>query len=64
MTSVLDNGVTEVEINIGSSRTYAIDGGLAGVLQKVGFDLGGSSERSTAMQLHIFATFPQGHRRR
>ena len=41
VSSVLENGATEVVINIKSNRTHAIDGTLGIWLKKVGFDLGG-----------------------
>lgn len=59
VTSVLDNGATEVVINIKSNRTHAIDGTLGVQLKSLGFDLGGITERSSATSLHIRAAFPQ-----
>ena len=62
VTSVLDNGSTEVEINIKSNRTHAIDGDLGVQLKGIGFDLGGMSQQSGATSLHIRANFPQGRK--
>ncbi len=62
VSSVLENGATEVVINIRSNRTHAIDGALGVELKKVGFELGGSTRRSAATSLHIRAEFPQGRR--
>lgn len=62
VSSVLENGATEVVINIRSNRTYAIDGSLGIELKKVGFDLGASAQRSGATSLHIRASFPGGRR--
>lgn len=59
VSSVLDNGSTEVTINIRSNRTHAIDGSLGVQLKKVGFDLGGMAQRTGATSLHIRAAFPQ-----
>src|SRR6185503_9769396 len=59
VTSVLENGSTELDINIRSSRTHAIDGTLGVQLKSFGFDLGGSTEHSGATSLHIRASFPQ-----
>ncbi|MCO7218493.1 hypothetical protein [Klenkia sp. PcliD-1-E] len=58
VSSVLDNGARDVQINIRSNRTYALDGSLAGELRKCGLDLGGASQRTGATSLHIRATFP------
>lgn len=41
VTSVLDNGASEVEINIKSNRAFSADGELGVDLKKLGFDLGG-----------------------
>jgi len=60
--SVLENAATEVEINIRSNRTFAIDGTLGVQLKKLNFDLGGGTEHSGATSLHIVATFPQGRK--
>lgn len=60
VTSVLDNGATEVDINIRSNRTYAIEGKLGVELKSFGFDLGGGAQHSGATSLHIRAGFPQG----
>jgi hypothetical protein len=57
VSSVLENGATEVEINIRSNRTHAINGKLGVQLEQLGFDLGGASERSGATSLHIRASF-------
>ena len=62
VSSVLENGATEVVINIRSNRTYAVDGSLGGQLKNLGFDLGGGTERSGATSLHIRATFPQARK--
>jgi hypothetical protein len=62
VSSVLENGATEVVINIRSNRTYAIDGALGLELKKAGFDLGGGTQRSGATSLHIRASFPQARR--
>jgi hypothetical protein len=62
VSSVLENGATEVVINIRSNRTHAIDGSLGIELKKVGFDLGASAQRSGATSLHIRASFPSGRR--
>lgn len=59
VSSVLENGATEVVINIRSNRTHAVDGALGIELKKIGFDLGGMKERAGATSLHIRATFPQ-----
>ncbi len=57
--SVLENGSTEVEINIKSSRTHAIGGALGVQLKSLGFDLGGMSQESGTTRLHIRANFPR-----
>jgi hypothetical protein len=62
VTSVLENGAKEVVINIRSNRTHAIDGSLGVQLKKLGFDLGGMTQRSGATSLHIRAAFPQARR--
>lgn len=62
VSSVLDNGALDVEINIRSNRTYAIGGSLGAQLKKVGFELGGGTERSGATSLHIRASFPQARK--
>ncbi|HEX8082027.1 MAG TPA: hypothetical protein VF557_17585 [Jatrophihabitans sp.] len=62
VSSVLENGATEVVINIRSHRTHAIDGALGVKLKKGGFDLGGLTQRSQATSLHIRASFPQGRK--
>ncbi|MBC9734359.1 hypothetical protein [Nocardioides marmotae] len=58
VSSVLDNGATDVVINIRSNRTYSVDGALGLSLKKAGFDLGASSQQSSATSLHIRASFP------
>ena len=63
VTSVLENGSTELEINIRSNRTYAIDGTLGVQLKKFGFDLGGGAQHSGATSLHIHASFPKSRKR-
>lgn len=60
--SVLENGATDVVINIKSNRTHAIDGSLGIQLKQVGFDLGGMTQHSGATSLHIRASFPQGRK--
>jgi len=62
VSSVLENGSTEVTFNIRSTKTHAIDGSLGIKLKDLGFDLGGSSEKSGATTLHISATFPAPQR--
>jgi hypothetical protein len=62
VSSVLENGATEVVINIRSNRTYAIDGALALELKKFGLDLGGGRQGSGATSLHIRASFPQARK--
>lgn len=62
VSSVLENGATEVVINIRSNRTYAIDGALGVRLKKIGFDLGGMTQQSGATSLHISAGFPQARK--
>jgi hypothetical protein len=59
VSSVLENGATQVVINIRSDRTYAIDGDLAVELKKLSLDLGASTKRSGTTSLHIRANFPQ-----
>lgn len=58
VTSVLENEATEVVINIKSHRSYSVDGSLGVQLKKLGFDLGGQAQRSSATSLHISASFP------
>ncbi|CAB4909496.1 MAG: hypothetical protein F2825_03970 [Actinobacteria bacterium] len=58
VSSVLDNGATQVTINIRSTRTHAVDGELGVQLKKVGFDLGGGNAREEATSLFIQASFP------
>jgi hypothetical protein len=60
VTSVLENRATDVDINIRSNRTHAIDGTLGVQLKDFGFDLGGGTQQSGATSLHIRASFPQG----
>ena len=62
VSSVLDNGALDVEINIRSNRTHAKDGSLGVQLKKIGFDLGGQTEHSGATSLHIRASFPQARK--
>lgn len=62
VSSVLENGATEVVLNIRTNRTHAIDGDLGVQLKKVGFDLGGLTHHSGATSLHIRASFPQARR--
>ena len=58
VTSVLDNGATEVVINISSNRTHSVDGKLGVQLKKLGLELGGGSQQSGVTSLHIRAAFP------
>lgn len=58
VSSVLENGATEVNINIRSNRTHAVDGSLGVDLKKLGFELGGQTQHSGATSLHIRASFP------
>ncbi|MGY1858075.1 hypothetical protein [Modestobacter sp. SYSU DS0290] len=62
VSSVLENGATQVVINIRNNRTHAVDGDLAIELKKLGLDLGGGTQRSGATSLHIRASFPQARR--
>lgn len=62
VSSVLENGATDVIINIRSNRTHAIGGTLGVQLKNLGFDLGGMTEHSGATSLHIRASFPQGRK--
>jgi hypothetical protein len=62
VSSVLENGATEVIINIRSNRTYAVDGALGVQLKKLGFNLDGGTEHSGATSLHIRASFPPGRK--
>jgi hypothetical protein len=62
VSSVLENGATSVVINIRSNRTHSIEGGLGLRLKKLGFELGGKSDRSGATSLHIRAGFPQSRK--
>lgn len=62
VSSVLENGATEVTINIRSNRTHAIDGTLGVELKKLGFELGGMTQQSGTTSLHIHASFPQGRK--
>jgi hypothetical protein len=62
VSSVLDNGALDVEINIRSNRTHSKDGSLGVQLKKIGFDLGGQTEHSGATSLHIRASFPQARK--
>lgn len=62
VSSVLENGATEVVLNIRTNRTHAVDGALGVELKKVGFDLGGHTQQSGATSLHIRASFPQARR--
>ena len=51
-----------MEIYIRSNRTHAVDGTLGIQLKKLGFDLGGTTERSATTSLHIVASFPQARK--
>ena len=62
VSSVLENGATEVVLNISTIRSHAIDGALGVDLKKIGFDLGGLAQHSGATSLHIRASFPSGRR--
>ena len=62
VSSVLENGASEVEIFIRSNRTHAVEGTLGIQLKKLGFDLGGTTERSATTSLHIVASFPQARK--
>lgn len=62
VSSVLENGATTVDIHIKSNRTHSIDGTLGLQLKDLGFDLGGSTQRSGATSLSIHANFPQGRK--
>ena len=62
VTSVLENEATDVDINIRSNRTHAIDGTLGVQLKKFGFDLGGGAQHSGATSLHIHASFPKSRK--
>lgn len=62
VSSVLENGATEVSINIRSNRTHAIDGEFGLTLKQFGFELGGGTHHSEATSLHIRAGFPQARR--
>lgn len=62
VSSVLENGATEVVINIRSNRTHAIEGDLGIRLKKLGFELGAGTQQSGATSLHIRAGFPQARR--
>lgn len=59
VSSVLENGATEVNINIRSNRTHSTEGTLGVQLTSFGFDLGGGTQQSGATSLHIHASFPQ-----
>lgn len=59
VSSVLENGATEVGINIRSNRTHSVEGTLGMQLKKFGFELGGITQSSGATTLHIHANFPQ-----
>jgi hypothetical protein len=63
VSSVLENEATDVDINIRSNRTHAIDGTLGVQLKKFGFDLGGGTQHSGATSLHIHASFPKSRKR-
>jgi hypothetical protein len=62
VTSVLENGATEVSINIRSNRTHSINGALGVGLKEIGFDLGGSTEHADVTTLQIYANFPEPKR--
>ena len=58
VTSVLENGATELVINIKSNRTHSVDGALGVQLKKKGLELGGATQQSGVTSLHIRAGFP------
>jgi hypothetical protein len=62
VSSVLENGATEVSININSSRTHSLEGKLGVTLKGIGFELGGGAQQSGASRLQIRASFPQQRR--
>ena len=62
VSSVLENGASQVEINIRGNRTHAVDGTLGIQLKQLGFDLGGTTEHSATTRLHIVASFPQARK--
>ena len=62
VSSVLENGASQVEINIRANRTHAVDGTLGIQLKQLGFDLGGTTEHSATTSLHIVASFPQARK--
>jgi hypothetical protein len=62
VSSVLENGATELVINIKNNQTYALEGELGIRLKKLGFDLGAGTQRSGATSLHISAGFPAGRK--
>jgi len=62
VSSVLENGATEVLINIRSNRTHSVDGELGVKLRKVGLELGAGTQHSGATSLHIRAEFPSARR--
>jgi hypothetical protein len=63
VSSVLDNGATEVELNVRCSRSHEFDGAIGTQLRKVGFDLGVKTQSSGVTNLHIVATFDRSRRR-
>jgi len=63
VTSVLENGSTELDIHIRSNRSHAIDGTLGIKLKGFGFDLGGMTQHSGATSLHIGASFAQNRKK-
>ena len=62
VSSVLENGATQVTLNIRSEQTFAVDGDLGLDLKKLNLELGGNTSRSGTTRLHIRATFPQARR--
>ena len=62
VSSVLDNAANQVDINIRSNRTFAVEGELGISLRKLGFELGAGTQRSGATSLHIRAEFPTGRK--
>lgn len=57
--AVLEASAYEVEFNIRSESTHAVDGTLAAKFNGCGFALGGGTERSGTTTLHMRATFPK-----
>ncbi|MGJ7441046.1 hypothetical protein [Aquipuribacter sp. MA13-6] len=62
VSSVLENGASEVSLNIKNNRVYSLEGELGVKLKKIGFDLGAGTQHSGATSLHIRAEFPVARR--